>query len=43
MVFERDPACKGFVQPFLYFKGDHYGNFTDKFGVQWAINSPRAK
>jgi serine O-acetyltransferase len=20
-VFERDPACKGFVQPFLYFKG----------------------
>ncbi len=18
--------------------GDHYGNFTDKFGVQWAIN-----
>jgi len=24
------------------FWGDHYGNFTDKFGVQWAINS-RAK
>jgi PhnB protein len=21
------------------FWGDHYGNFTDKFGVQWAINS----
>jgi serine O-acetyltransferase len=20
-VFERDPACKGFLQPFLYFKG----------------------
>ena len=20
-VFERDPACKGYVQPFLYFKG----------------------
>jgi len=20
------------------FWGDHYGNFTDKFGVQWAIN-----
>ena len=24
------------------FWGDHYGNFTDKFGVQWAMNS-RAK
>lgn len=21
------------------FWGDHYGNFTDKFGVQWALNS----
>jgi PhnB protein len=21
------------------FWGDHYGNFTDKFGIQWAINS----
>jgi PhnB protein len=21
------------------FWGDHYGNFTDKFGVQWAINN----
>jgi PhnB protein len=21
------------------FWGDHYGNFTDKFGVQWAMNS----
>jgi PhnB protein len=21
------------------FWGDHYGNFTDKFGVQWAINA----
>ena len=20
------------------FWGDHYGNFTDKFGVQWAMN-----
>ena len=20
------------------FWGDHYGNFTDRFGVQWAIN-----
>jgi PhnB protein len=19
--------------------GDTYGNFTDKFGVQWAVNS----
>jgi PhnB protein len=25
------------------FWGDHYGNFTDKFGVQWAIGSgPKA-
>lgn len=24
-----------FVQQFW---GDHYGNFTDRFGVQWAIN-----
>jgi len=22
------------------FWGDHYGNFTDQFGVQWAILSP---
>ncbi len=22
------------------FWGDHYGNFTDRFGVQWAMNSP---
>lgn len=21
------------------FWGDHYGNFTDKFGVQWAVGS----
>ena len=21
------------------FWGDHYGNFTDMFGVQWAVNS----
>lgn len=21
------------------FWGDHYGNFTDRFGVQWAMNS----
>ena len=21
------------------FCGDHYGNFTDRFGVQWAVNS----
>jgi PhnB protein len=21
------------------FWGDHYGNFTDRFGVQWAFNS----
>jgi len=24
------------------FWGDHYGNFTDKFGVQWALNSRAA-
>jgi PhnB protein len=24
------------------FWGDHYGNFTDKFGVQWAMNSSAA-
>lgn len=23
--------------------GDHYGNFTDKFGVQWAINCSQAR
>ena len=23
----------------LQFWGDHYGNFTDKFGVQWAVSS----
>jgi PhnB protein len=23
------------------FWGDHYGNFTDQFGVQWAINVAR--
>jgi PhnB protein len=24
------------------FWGDHYGNFTDRFGVQWAVNSAAA-
>jgi PhnB protein len=24
------------------FWGDHYGNFTDKFGVQWAMNCSSA-
>jgi len=24
------------------FWGDLYGNFTDKFGVQWALNCRRA-
>ena len=23
------------------FWGDHYGNFTDRFGVQWAVNSSK--
>ena len=22
------------------FWGDHYGNLTDRFGVQWAVNAP---
>jgi PhnB protein len=22
------------------FWGDYYGNFTDRFGVQWAVNCP---
>ena len=26
----------------LQFWGDHYGNFTDRYGVQWAINSRSA-
>ena len=25
------------------FWGDHYGNFTDRFGVQWAINISSSK
>jgi len=24
------------------FWGDHYGNFTDRFGVQWAVNCHEA-
>ena len=26
----------------LQFWGDHYGNFTDQFGVQWALSAPRS-
>jgi PhnB protein len=29
-----------FKQQFL---GDHYGNFTDRFGVQWAVNTGGSK
>lgn len=25
------------------FWGDHYGNFTDRFGVQWAIGCPNGE
>ena len=25
------------------FWGDHYGNFTDRFGVQWAVNTSRSE
>jgi PhnB protein len=26
----------------VQFWGDHYGNFTDRFGVQWAVNVHRS-
>jgi PhnB protein len=25
----------------VQFWGEHYGNFTDKFGVQWALRCPK--
>jgi PhnB protein len=40
-LFEALSAGGRVTVPFkLQFWGDHYGNFTDKFGVQWAIGSP---
>jgi hypothetical protein len=34
-------SASSFTVPFKkQFWGDHYGNFTDKFGVQWAITYP---
>jgi PhnB protein len=48
---DRDAAARLFdalsaggrvTVPFkLQFWGDHYGNFTDQFGVQWAVLSPK--
>jgi len=40
-LFELLSADGRVTVPFKQqFWGDHYGNFTDKFGVQWAIISP---
>jgi PhnB protein len=43
-LFEALSANGRVTVPFKkQFWGDHYGNFTDKFGVQWAVNSrPKA-
>jgi PhnB protein len=39
-TFEALSAGGRVTVPFKkQFWGDHYGNFTDKFGVQWAVNS----
>jgi PhnB protein len=39
-MFEALSAGGRVTVPFRrQFWGDHYGNFTDKFGVQWAIGS----
>jgi PhnB protein len=39
-LFEALSSGGRVTVPFkLQFWGDHYGNFTDRFGVQWAINS----
>ena len=38
-LFEALSANGRITVPFKkQFWGDHYGNFTDKFGVQWAIH-----
>jgi PhnB protein len=40
-LFEALSAGGRITVPFKkQFWGDHYGNFTDKFGVQWAVDSP---
>ncbi len=39
-LFEALSAGGRVTVPFAkQFWGDRYGNFTDKFGVQWAMNS----
>ena len=39
-LFATLSAGAGVTVPFeRQFWGDHYGNFTDRFGVQWAVNS----
>jgi PhnB protein len=39
-LFERLSAGGRVTVAFArQFWGDHYGNFTDRFGVQWAVNS----
>jgi len=39
-LFELLSAGGRVTVPFrMQFWGDNYGNFTDKFGVQWAISS----
>ena len=41
-LFEALSAGGRITVPFeLKFWGDHYGNFTDRFGVQWAMNCHR--
>ena len=40
MFFDKLSAKGRVTVPFAkQFWGDHYGNFTDKFGVQWAMGS----
>lgn len=39
-VFERDPACKGYVQPFLYFKG--FQALQTHRVAHWLWNQGRA-
>ena len=39
-LFERLSAGGVVTVPLeKQFWGDHYGNFTDRFGVQWAVNA----
>jgi PhnB protein len=41
-LFARLSAGGRVTVPFKrQFWGDHYGNFTDRFGVQWAVSSSR--